>query len=215
MMKARLVLFAVFVLIAGDVFAQAPPRPPRAPQPPRAAAPALAAPAPAAPAAPAAPPGAAQTPAAPPPPPPPGPPRREGQPINVKVELNIIEEGGTAPPIKKTVSALVADGFNGFVREQGYAPNTANTNMPGRSVVLNLDAFPTILANGKIRLTCSIQYNAGTSTASVPADPRSGTDIRQNLVLIVESGKSLVVSQATDPVTDRRVTVEVIATIMK
>jgi hypothetical protein len=110
---------------------------------------------------------------------------------------------------------VVADGYNGFVREQGYAPNTTNNNMPGRTVVLNLDAFPTILPNGKIRLTCSIQYNAGTSTPSVPADPRSGTDIRQNLVLIVESGKSLLISQATDPVSDRRVTVEVTATILR
>ena len=41
------------------------------------------------------------------------------------------------------------------------------------------------------------------------------TDIKQNLVLVLESGKSLVVSQATDPVSDRRVTVEVTATILK
>ena len=42
-----------------------------------------------------------------------------------------------------------------------------------------------------------------------------GTDIKQNLVLILESGKSLVVSQATDPISDRRVTVEVTATILR
>ena len=133
----------------------------------------------------------------------------------MRVELNITEEGGGGAPVKKTVSAVVADGYNGFVREQGFAPST-NNNSPGRAVPLNLDAFPTILANGKIRLTCSIQYNAGASASSAPAaDPRSGTDIRQNLVLIVESGKSLVVSQATDPVSDRRVTVEVMATILK
>jgi hypothetical protein len=34
-------------------------------------------------------------------------------------------------------------------------------------------------------------------------------------VLILDSGKSLVVSQATDPISDRRMTVEVMATILK
>ena len=41
------------------------------------------------------------------------------------------------------------------------------------------------------------------------------TDIKQNLVLVLDSGKSLVVSQATDPVSDRRVTAEVTATVLK
>jgi len=205
-MKTKLVLFVAFVLISGHVFAQAPPRPPRTPQTP-------------APAAPPAPPAPALAPAPPPPPPPapPAPPRREGQPINVKVELVITEEGGPAPPARKVVSAVVADGYNGFVREQGFAP-VPGSNLPPRSVPLNLDAFPTILANGKIRVTCAIQYNAAPPPApATSADSRaaSGTDIRQNLVLILESGKSLVVSQATDPISDRRVTVEVTATILK
>ena len=73
-----------------------------------------------------------------------------------------------------------------------------------------------ILANGKIRLTCSIQYYAGQGMVAETRDQPSGrTDIKQNLVLILESGKPLVVSQATDPISDRRVTVEVTATILK
>ena len=208
-MRIRFVLFAAFVFVAGHVFAQAPPRPPRQASP-------------AAPAAPAAPPApaTAQAPAVPPPPPPPAPPggpRREGQAINVKVELNITEDGGTTPPVKKTVSAVVADGFNGYVRESGFT-TSGPAGAFARAVPLNLDAFPTILAGGKIRLTCSIQYNAAPASPTVSSnDPRagSGTDIKQNLVLILESGKALVVSQATDPISDRRVTVEVTATILR
>ncbi len=201
-MRTRLIVFAVFVLMAGHVFAQAPPRPPQAP---------------AAPAAPA-PPAPAANPAAPPPPPPPappGPPRREGQPINVRVELNITEDGGAGAPIKKSVTAVVADGYNGFVRQQGFAqqnPTAPNFNQP---VPLNFDAFPVILPNGKIRLTCSIQYNAGAGAAAATGETRRGTDIRQNLVLNLESGKALVISQGTDPIGDRRVTVEVTATILR
>ena len=126
----------------------------------------------------------------------------------MRVELNITEDGGATPPVKKTVSAVVADGYNGFVRQQGFAQFN-------RSVPLNLDAYPVILPNGKIRLTCSIQYNAGSSATPAPGEVRSGTDIKQNLVLNLESGKTLVISQGTDPIGDRRVTVEVTATILR
>jgi hypothetical protein len=104
------------------------------------------------------------------------------------------------------------------VRENGFTPSGSAGQFPPRVVPLNLDAFPTILTSGKIRLTCSIQYNAAPSSAPVSSnDPRagSGTDIKQNLVLILDSGKSLVISQATDPISDRRVTVEVTATILR
>ncbi len=202
-MRKRLTLLAAFVFIAGHVFAQDPPRTPRTPQP-------------AAPAAPVAPqaPAASIAPPPPPPPAPPGPPRREGQPINVRVELNISEEGGGSPTVKKSISAVVGDSFNGYVRENAFSPNPA-ANAFNRVVPLNLDAYPVIIANGKIRLTCIIQYNAGGASAPANAGPGAGTDIKQSLVLILDSGKSLVVSQATDPISDRRVTVEVTATILK
>jgi hypothetical protein len=119
--------------------------------------------------------------------------------------------------VKKTVSAVVADGYNGYVRENGFT-TSGPSGAFARAVPLNLDAFPNILANGKIRLTCSIQYNAAPTSANVSSnDSRagSGTDIKQNLVLILESGKSLVVSQATAPISDRKVTVEVTATILR
>jgi hypothetical protein len=207
-MRTRFALI-VFVLIASHALAQAAPsrQTPQAPQP-----------APVQPAAP-----ASSTPPPPPPPPaPPGPPRREGQPINVKVELTITEEGGGATSSKKTVSAVIGDGFNGYVRANGNNPNVAVSE---RFVPLNFDAYPVILSNGKIRLTCTIQYLAGAAqyvagAAPAPAEPASQnqrvrTDIKENIVLILESGKSLVVSQAADPVSDRQVTVEVKATILR
>jgi hypothetical protein len=141
-------------------------------------------------------------------------PRREGQPINVKVELTITEEGGDAPAIKKTVSAVVGDGYMGYVREQGMSDNITQTPGPFDRMIapLNLDALPTILPGGKIRVQCTIQYAANQRTAN---QRRINTDIKQNLTLILESGKPLVVSQATDPLSDRQVTVEVKATVLK
>ena len=191
-----LVLFTACVLTASLAFAQSPsPVPP--PQPkllPPAAIPAT----PAAPAAPA-------PPAVPFTPQPPGPPR---QPVNVRVDLQITEDGGTLPAVKKSITVIVGDWYSGYVREQG-TPATSTTLPLGKATPLNFDVRPQILPGGKILLTCTIQY-----TASSTNDGRS-TDIKQNLVLNLDSGKPLVVSQATDPVSDRRVTVEVTATILK
>jgi hypothetical protein len=207
-MRVRFSMLVGILLVASHVWAQTPaPRTPQAPQPATAAP----APAPAEPARPA--PGAAA----------PAPPRKEGQPINVKVDLTITEEMGGVVVVKKTVSAVAADGYTGFVREQTVPPAPGVAGTGGvlspftRPVPLNLDALPTILPNGKIRVNCTIQYTSGAHGTNVaPTDtPQASTDIRQNLVLILESGKSLVVSQATDPIKDRQVIVEVKATILK
>jgi hypothetical protein len=209
-MKSRLVLFTACLLIASHALAQTPPPAPRAPKPPPAPTAAPATP-PAAPA-----PPVAAAPAAPPLPPPPPAPPRGGQSINVKVELTISESGAAAPPVKKTVVAVVGDGFSGYVREQAtsaFTTVTPGTNIVDRIVApLNLDARPEILANGKIRLTCTIQYVA---RGPGQDERRMQTDIKQSLILNLESGKALVVSDATDPITDRRVTVEVTATILR
>jgi hypothetical protein len=203
MMHARTAIFAAMVLAAADTFAQAP-APAPAPKAPAAA------PAPQAPAA-----AVAPTPPPPPPPAPPGPPRREGQPINIKVDLTITEDGGAEPSIRKSITAVVGDGFSGYVREQAVSnrvPAPGEAPAARVSAPLNLDAYPVILPNGKVRLSCTIQY----VTRGPAQDPqRMTTDIKQNLVLILESGKSLVVSQATDPIGERRVTVEVTATVLR
>jgi hypothetical protein len=212
-MKTRLALFAVFVLIASHALAQTPaPRPPAPPRPPTAAPPAAPAAPPAAPA-----PAAVNAPA--PPPAPPAPPAAGSrQPINIKVDVTISEEGGGATPVKKTVSTVAGDGFSGSVRETATV-NTANPGGGGGfgpgfgSTALNVDASPVILPNGKLRVGFNFQYSAGQSAPASEGRPR--TDIRQSLVLILESGKTLRVSEATDPLSDRHVTIEVTATILK
>jgi hypothetical protein len=181
----RVAVFVLFTLTASHVLAQAPAKPPAATKP--------------------------TTPAAPPPP-------HSGQPINVKIDLTISEDGAPGVPLKKTVTAVVGDGYNGYVREQAVAQNQPGPGPFDRSVSpLNLDAMPTILQNGKIRLVCTIQYSSIQRPQSErPQTERQiNTDIRQNLTLILDNGKPLVISQATDPITDRRVTVEVTATILK
>jgi len=207
-MRVRFSILVGIVLVASHVWAQTPARAPQQPQTPQPApsAPGSApAPTPAAPAAPAPAPAPAAAPA---------PPRRESQPINVRVELTITETSATAPPVKKTVVAVVGDGYLGSVRGSAVS-QTASPGIPmDRQVApLSLDARPEILPNGKIRLTCTIQYQASQRTTQ---ERTINTDIKQNLVLNLESGKPLVISEAADPiVADRNVIVEVRATILR
>ena len=137
----------------------------------------------------------------------PAPPRREGQPINVKVELVITDQRGTAAPVKKTVSVITGDGREGSIRSQ--------SRLSGLNQ-LNVDAAPTILSDGKIRVNLRIFYDLPVG------EGRSGnindvqpTQIQESVNLILENGKPLVVTQSADPVTDRQVTVEAKATILR
>jgi hypothetical protein len=152
-----------------------------------------------------------------PPAPPPAPPRREGQPINVKVELTILDQRGSGAPMKKNVSVVVADNMSGFIRTQSFY------TVSGRPepVPLNVDVDPQILSDGKIRLRIGVQYDlpASLANAAEGGDRSQGnlftTTLRENLAIIVESGKSIVAAQSADPVGDRQVTLELKATILR
>jgi hypothetical protein len=138
------------------------------------------------------------------------PPRREGQPVNVKVELTIVDQrGGAAPSLKKTVTVVTGDQMSGFIRSQ------ANYVTLG-VVPLNVDAEPAILADGKIRLRLNLQYTLPASNQpSNEAGSLRTTEIHENLSLILENGKPMVAAQSADPVGDRQVTIEVKATVLR
>ncbi len=120
------------------------------------------------------------------------PPEPAGQIVNVKFDLTITDQTGTAEAGKKLVSLLVAD------RQTGYVRSTASSERTG-PVRLNVDARPQILSTGNIRVALSLEYPS----------------IVQQLTVIVEPGKPIVLTQTADPLSDRKVTVEMRATIVK
>jgi hypothetical protein len=154
---------------------------------------------------------------------PPAPPRREGQSFNVKVDVTISEQTGSGTPFKKTVTVVAGEGTTASVRSQ--ATFGGQTPSP-----LNVDIVPTVTPEGKIRLTVNVQYDA--PAPPLVADASAGragdtptirsalgnltrTELRQGITVMLDSGKPLVISQSADPVGDRKVTVEVMATILK
>ena len=191
-MNVRSIVLAS-ALIAGAVPALAQPKPSQAP--PRADTPAAASP--------------ARTPA-------PAAPRREGQPVNLKIDFTITDQRGSAPAIKRTLTMMVADERTGSIRSQ------SNVFQVG-DVPLNIDASPSLLTDGKIRLGFNLQYDwpapfetaAGNSNQPLPRGTVIKTALHDSVTLILESGKPMIAAQSADPIGERQVTVEVKATVLR
>jgi hypothetical protein len=197
-MTARHALVVLFVAALGmSAIAQQPtPKPPPTPQAP-----------------------AAPTPQAPPPANPPAQaprPEPNRQPINVRIEVTITDQRGTAPVMKKTITAVTGDQLNARIRTQAEFQGIGGNPLV-KGIPLNLDVMPTILPNGRVRVTVGLEYHLPAPPDEPAASgPRLvGTGIQENLSVNLDDGKPLVVSQSADPVSDRQVTVEVRATILK
>ena len=144
-------------------------------------------------------------------PPAPERPRREGQPVNIKVELELTDLRGGAAPIKRAVTVIAADGYTGSIRTQSSIFRVGE-------VPLNVDASPTLLADGKIRLSLNLQYDWPAPIESgkeIPVGSVTRTTLHDSLMLILENGKPIIAAQSADAVGDRQVTVNVKATVLR
>ena len=128
-----------------------------------------------------------------------------GQPVNIKLDITITDQTGPGDPLRKVVTLIVADRGIGSIR------STGSVRTQGR-VQINVDARPTILSSGAIRLTLGLEYNPRTLGSDAPTEWSSLND---QLGVVLEPGKPLVVSQAADPASDRKITVELRASILK
>jgi len=136
--------------------------------------------------------------------------RREGQLANVRLDIKVTERRGAAEPLTKFVSMTVADGEQGKIRSTAEVPPA-----PGSfpiSAPLHIDARPTIEGT-RVRLRISLDY-----TAERPADASARPptlNVKEDLSVIMENGRAMTIADAVDPMGDRRVQVEVTATILR
>jgi hypothetical protein len=137
-------------------------------------------------------------------------------PVNVKLELAITDTyAGT--PAKKTVTLLIANGGGGMIRTSNRLPD-------GSPVNLNVDCQVTVNAvtmPGRergpdvIRASLTFAYTPAQSPQAEGRPAPRPADLTESVTVILQDGKTTVVSQSADPATDRKVTVEVTATIIK
>jgi hypothetical protein len=131
-----------------------------------------------------------------------------GRDLNVQVEITISDQTGSSPPAKKVVTLLAADQTQGRVRANARA-SRRDVGFVGTG--LNVDARPTVLDNERILLELTLQYQPmhESSTAQEP------TNLDESISVILQNGKPLTISQAADPISDRKMTVEVKATVIR
>jgi len=137
-----------------------------------------------------------------------------GQPLNIKIDLTITDQAGAGEPAKKTVTMLLADRSTGSIRSTGSQRIPTEGNVP---VSINVDAQPTIATDGSIRLMLGLEYQPrpGTAQADPPLNSARLSQLNERLTIIVQDGKPLMISQAADPGSDRRITVELRVTVLK
>ncbi len=139
----------------------------------------------------------------------PTPPQAEGQPVNIKIELTITDQAGPGEAAKRTVSMIVADRKVGSIRSQGQV--LVNNRFV---VTLNVDATPVILKDGAIRLDLGMEYAPKPSNENATSGEGRAT-LNERMSLIVSPGKPMIISQASDPTSDRKISVELTATVLK
>jgi hypothetical protein len=158
---------------------------------------------------------AAQGPVAATQPPPPAPPSvavRAANPTgnNVRVEVTLSDMGGSgAPSTTKVVTITTNDGTWGKLRAM------VTSRLYG-GAPLNVDALPSVLADGRIRLALTIEYHQGRNP-DVDGNPDKivSVSINQSTTVVLDNGRAQLISQSADPIGDRKVSVEVKATVLK
>jgi hypothetical protein len=151
-------------------------------------------------------------------------PAEQALPLNIKIEVNITDQIGSGPAARKLVSMIVGDRQNTSIRSSASIPvkapgpisPAAIPSFTYRNVTINVDARPAVLYKepNKILVTFGLEYFPRPSGGAEEMEPGMAS-INERLGLIFESGKPVVVSQAADPTSDRKITVEVTATILK
>ena len=127
-----------------------------------------------------------------------GEPNQPGRLVNIQIDIVLTTEGGNQPPTRKTVTLTLADKQEGMVRsmDRQAAPQGGS---------LNVDARPVVQANGLVLTRIGLEFSG---TEDVPF-------VQVRAQPLLESGRALRISRAVSPRTDRSVTVEVTATILK
>ena len=123
-----------------------------------------------------------------------------------------ITDTGIGKPITKVVSLNVSSAGSGSIRSTGVIPGPdPNTPIGSKAVPLNVDVKGvTVLANGLIRAQIVVEYQPYVENA-----PRLPAMVTASSLTEFTSGVKTLILQAADPMSDRRTTIEVTATILK
>lgn len=142
--------------------------------------------------------------------------------VNVRIDATVIEAHGEQVTGRKMLTVTLVDGEWGSVRSSqqvAFQPK-GSSGYSYRTAPLNMDARAFLRDDGRIKVALTLEYRGGPGEggSSGPSENAQGAvdeGIRQNVTVLLESGKPLIVAQSADAVGDRRVSLEVKATVLK
>jgi hypothetical protein len=135
-------------------------------------------------------------------------PEAGGQPVNIRLDVSLVDQSGPAPAAPKTVMVMLVDRAMGRTRSV-FEDRT-----------INVDARPEI-RDGRIRLYVTVQSAPILTVMPVhmggakPELPDHTLDWRNSFSLLLENGKPMVALESNDAAKSRKLSLEVKATIMK
>ena len=113
----------------------------------------------------------------------------------------------------RELSVIAADGQLGRVR------TTSKVNWRGGDldVPLNVDATPSLLGGGEIRVQFTVSYDVPYFNGETPQKQGdvSRSTLSDSVTLVLKDGASVTAAQSADPIGDRQVSVDVKATVLK
>lgn len=117
--------------------------------------------------------------------------------VNIQIDATIQSQGPNTPLLSKSIATIVASGGSSVFRLQ---PGDKGPHVNGD--------FSVAIRNGRIEVIFSLDvYIAEANSPEVR--------YRGSNRLLVENGKTMIVSKVPDPVTNRTITVTLTATILK
>ena len=122
---------------------------------------------------------------------------------NIRLDLTITDTL-TGAPVKKTVSLILLTSNSGMIRTRsgdGYAQ-------------LNVDALAAAYSTGLVSVRMTFEFTPPQPMRDGQVVGRSPS-LNESITVVLQDGKPLMVSQSADPATDRKVTAELTATILK
>ena len=143
-------------------------------------------------------------------------------PANVRFDVVITDDNGGGKPLTKTVTLNVIAAGNrndagmGQIRSSARPPGTplvtgADGKIVPNELTLNVDIVqPRLMIGNRVRVPLTVEYKP------YSAEPKAASaTVRASVDMLMDNGKKTVISQSADPVTERKVIIEVTATIQR
>ena len=143
-------------------------------------------------------------------------------PANVRFDVVITDDNGGGKPMTKLVTLNLIASFNsvdsgiGQIRSSARPGGLPQYTPDGKTLLdnnlnLNVDINrPRLMQGNKIRVPIVVEYKP------YSGDPKAASaTVRASVEMLMDNGKKTVISQSSDPVTDRKIIIEVTPTIQR